>query len=311
MEHSPKLAGIVKTLCITGIRPVYLEHLQRLAHHTFRQLVNLRLEGYCKDPATSPAMSATIQRFLRFQSLTVAQIKVAFHTWDDFARIWNGCSPNIRHLTYSTWNLGKVEPTGNSVLLENKHAIKLESFASDDAADCILSWLQDARCPFDVTGLKAHKQGIRQDHFDYDPLVGSLKTIRVLWITNWGEQHNLSRFSQVSQLNIDLIHTDAQLEFHLFNSTPEKKALIRAIRLRIPSRTPGFSGGVHVYLVQLLPRLQSNFFNLRAVHISLHRPGGHGADFDYLNAQLGEYRRLLGPRIDLCLNLDDVRAFDQ
>ncbi|KAJ7493025.1 hypothetical protein B0H11DRAFT_976675 [Mycena galericulata] len=168
LEASPHLVGFISCLSIRNVDFTRLSHLEALSLLPYKRLVTLSVFG---DRDSSHFMAyLPIQRLLRIPSLTSVTILCTFAEEEMFFRIWEGCSGNIRHLTH--W--GNVAGGSSQASAGAHHKrIKLHSLVDWNRSPAIESWLNDPRCPFDVSALKAFKFYLLEDQ-----LRGELSTAR-------------------------------------------------------------------------------------------------------------------------------------
>ncbi|KAJ7493074.1 hypothetical protein B0H11DRAFT_977219 [Mycena galericulata] len=158
LEDSPHLAGFISTLTIriVVIEPSYLSRLSLLP---YRRLTALSIS--CGN-RLGLEESLALQELLSVPSLVSAAFWCAFERREDFLRIWERCSVNIKH--YSHWPV-MYEPTPQEAIGQAfavPKRVKLESLHGFSFNSCT-SWLEDARCPFDISCLKAFSSSFNDE----------------------------------------------------------------------------------------------------------------------------------------------------
>ncbi|KAJ7651370.1 hypothetical protein FB45DRAFT_35226 [Roridomyces roridus] len=200
LDGSQHLATFITALDLVKLNAAHLETLHKLVNLPFPHLTTLRIVD---DGRTTfaEAESVAIQRLLRIPSLSSVTIQCEFQLWTQFLQIWQECSPNIRHLSYYTTLYGTSLPkdiTGPSMGIHTRR-IQLKSFSSWDSALRTRLWLQDERCPFDLSNLEAFEFYQSSDELLCDVLAGALDTVETLSI---GPLADISRFHRVTQFAV-------------------------------------------------------------------------------------------------------------
>ncbi|KAJ7466168.1 hypothetical protein B0H11DRAFT_2284635 [Mycena galericulata] len=261
LEASPHLVGFISCLSIRNVAFTRLSQLEALSLLPYKRLVTLYVSG---DRGGSSHFTAylPIQRLLRIPSLTSVTILCTFTEEEMFFRIWEGCSGNIRHLGH--W--GNVAGGSSQGFAGHKH-IKLHSLVDWNRSPAIESWLNDPRCPFDVSALKAFKF-----HQVEDQLRGELSTARetveVAAIAAMRGVINLSLFRRLVQLEITSSAHGFVFDFRSISTlAPENRAHLEAIRFRIlQSREPDLEG-LFINLDRQISGIQGDFPNLKIVEV--------------------------------------------
>ncbi|KAJ7617173.1 hypothetical protein FB45DRAFT_933564 [Roridomyces roridus] len=270
LETSSHLAAFVKTLVIRFDEDPQFFPLRRLAAVSFPHLTTLELVA-----TTHEWMGAAdvIAPLLAIPSLISVTVDPVIGTWDQLARMWDGCSANIRHLScdlvIKSLAHVHVPPASDSVGMHKR--IQLESFKSKAFPADSVSWLRDPRCPFSVRGLKALRIFFKIGQDLLDVLSPALDTITIIsFVAHGARAHHLTHLRAVTQLDI-LNNWHAGL-FHNFRMIrlmdPDVRNRILAIRFQ-EEEFPQVDLPV---LDTELSTLHEHFQHLRVVVLSLRPP---------------------------------------
>ncbi|KAJ7465354.1 hypothetical protein B0H11DRAFT_2307984 [Mycena galericulata] len=289
LEASPHLVGFISCLSIRDVGSTRLSHLEALSLLPYKRLVTLSVLG---DRASSHFMAyLPIQRLLRIPSLTSVTILCTFAEEEMFFRIWEGCSGNIRHLTH-----GGSVAGGRSQASACHKRIKLHSLVDSDRSPAIESWLNDPRCPFDVSALKAFKFH-RADQL-HGVLSTARDTVEVAAITA-DVVVDLSLFRRLVQLEISSIGPGFVFEFRSISTlAPETRTHLEAIRflLLLLFRDADDLAGLLRNLDRQISGIQDDFPNLKIVEVVVYFPT------PMLTKSVDEYFPSLDARISLRWN---------
>ncbi|KAJ7651343.1 hypothetical protein FB45DRAFT_1079115 [Roridomyces roridus] len=255
-------SDLVCELVVTYLLPRHLEHLRGLASITFSRLTSFRLTG--AGTPFSEAEALAIREILRTPSLVSLYLHLSFYRWQDFSRIWDECSRNIRHLACGVL-LTSAAPLPAPTPRGRAPRIKLESFQSLNSAEDTKLWLQDTTLPFDLSALKAIKGGSRLDSLFLDVLSEAVESIEILSTNNWQGVQDLSRCRRIAQLEINVVTNIEYSEWAFFRTIgPEVRAHLQVIRFYLVSLSTLYVDELN----KLLSEIQNDFPNLKVVHIS-------------------------------------------
>ncbi|KAJ7465349.1 hypothetical protein B0H11DRAFT_63394 [Mycena galericulata] len=210
-----------------------------------------------------------------------------------FFRIWEGCSGNIRHLTH--W--GNIAGGSSQASTDASHKrIRLHSLVDWNRSPVIETWLNDPRCPFDVSALKAYKFHRVEDQLTGE-LSGARKTVEVAAIAPVVCAINLSVFRRLIQLEISSLGRGFDFDFMSIRTiAPENRAHLEAIRFLLLRFRDTDSVGLLLNLDRQISGIQDDFPNLKIVEVAVHLPTPK------LTKSVDEYFPSLDARISLRWN---------
>ncbi|KAJ7635143.1 hypothetical protein FB45DRAFT_910884 [Roridomyces roridus] len=295
LESSPHLVAFATELTIFyfGTLESLAGYLTRLASLPFTNLTTLRIDG--DDHLLSTPQTHAIQHLLETPSLTSLTFHCHFARWtDEFLNMWEVCCPTIKHLRLG---LASSEPLCELARDGTHGRIKLETLSTEGPSDA--AWLQHAKCPFDVRGLKAIRLG-------FVPLGDSLPAecldsielfgLNITFIS--GVITDICRFRSVTQLHLEHLW-DGPHRFHddftqlCHEAPPEVRNRISAIRFEeflVPQE------GLHLLDAEL-SNIHEYFPNLKTVQLKLHSE--RKTDGAELRASVEPYAPGLDPRISV------------
>ncbi|KAJ7651422.1 hypothetical protein FB45DRAFT_890500 [Roridomyces roridus] len=255
LQQSGHLAHLIHKLDLFNIQAP-LESLGKLSFPSLTSLSVYDSSQFCNEPVLR-----AINRFVANPALRTVRIFCTFRNEADTARIWHGCSENIRHLSYS-FNL--LDQTGEAVFREGgaRKRITLDSFSgrANTVAE-ILRWLQDASCPFDLSDLKALQLNEPIDTLVndiYGPVYGNIQ----IFSTD-PDMLDLSPF-RLFQLEMAMESPSTQGFLLLRTIRPENRHHLRTLVLRIfDLSTEGAQE-----MAGRLAELSRDFPSLTLVHIT-------------------------------------------
>ncbi|KAJ7636490.1 hypothetical protein FB45DRAFT_1055878 [Roridomyces roridus] len=265
---SPHLAGFVTTLVISAQEDLSFA-LRQLLAVSFPFLTTIRFVADINVVPVYVVDLDVMRSFLGIPTLISVTVETPFKSWDEMGRIWNGCSPNIKHLSYDL--MFTVAPSFTPSLsgsMEMSRRIKLDSLNSKAFSKDSAPWRHDPGCPFDVSGLKAFGFHFGMTKELVDVLSPSLDTIKILSLDAYSaNDRQVSRFRAVTQLNIRHYQTEGSRSFNAIRVMhPDVRNRISAIRFQV------YFSGEHdlLSLDAELGKVHEYFPRLQTVVINLH-----------------------------------------
>ncbi|KAJ7473840.1 hypothetical protein B0H11DRAFT_2036185 [Mycena galericulata] len=259
LEDSPHLAGFISTLTIriVVIEPSYLSRLSLLP---YRRLTALSIS--CGN-RLGLEESLALQELLSVPSLVSTAFWCAFERREDFLRIWERCSVNIKH--YSHWPV-MYEPTpqeaiGQAIAVPKR--VKLESLHCFSFNSCT-SWLEDSECPFDISCLKAFSSSFNDEVHGGLPAT-AYATIEIISSNLYSNPYDLSGFQRLAQVKIKTDGLEVSSDLGMIRTIhPQNRGILEAIQVCIYS-----ADNIKTWsdLDSEISILQRDFRNLKIVEI--------------------------------------------
>ncbi|KAJ7473835.1 hypothetical protein B0H11DRAFT_2195505 [Mycena galericulata] len=259
LEDSPHLAGFISalTIRIVAIVPSYLSRLSLLP---YRRLTALSIG--CGNHLGFEE-SLALQQILSVPSLISAAFSCAFERREDFLRIWERCSVNIKH--YSHWPVidgpSPQESIGHAFTAPKR--VKLESLDCFSFKRCELL-LEDARCPFNISGLKAFSWSVTDEVHDGLPATAYAK-VEIISINLFSHPYDLSGFQRLAQVKLTTDGRQVSSDLDTIRTMHlQNRDRLEAIQVRIYSVD---NITTWIDLDSEIFMLQSDFHNLKIVEI--------------------------------------------
>ncbi|KAJ7651403.1 hypothetical protein FB45DRAFT_890443 [Roridomyces roridus] len=266
LEDSQHLASYIKNLELRALDPILLQSFGNIPFPSLDTLTIHRPSVHDGDAAVA------IQRLLSNPGLRSVTINCYFRRRADFLRIWDGCSENIRHLSYIESN----GATGTSQLEEGgsdqRRRIKLESFGTSNTSEQTRLWLQDARCPFDISGITAFQFSRRIDPQFAELLAPAMESIQILSTYHPTQIHDISQLTGLKELTFHISPPFTRHFQVIYTIRRESRVYLGTIRFRL-LRLPAEEV---LELGQQLSELVREFPSLNLVWISVRWALAHG-----------------------------------
>ncbi|KAJ7644876.1 hypothetical protein FB45DRAFT_300429 [Roridomyces roridus] len=253
-EQSPHLPTFVVTLAIQSIQYWQPAYFERLSNIVYPNLTGLYIASAQDLPGT-PVVVEFFRRMLSIPALASVTMHYGFRTPEPYFDIWQNCSQNIRHL-YLTHNphYSGSSPTHSSPRTKHRRVV-LDSIVEPRH---MLTWLNDPRCPFDVSKVRAIQVSYHTGvPWSPDFLAAAQTTVEIISYQAWFSG-DLSPFTQINQLDVSsgtLAHGIGVIQ----TISAPTRSRIRAIRFCMTSMElpPHQDLGKLVFeIVDLLPNLK-------------------------------------------------------
>ncbi|KAJ7633223.1 hypothetical protein FB45DRAFT_1148850 [Roridomyces roridus] len=295
-DESPDLIRYIVNLDVGPLTFMKEKIQDDLCDLAFSHLTSLKVSS---EPGWRYDMreACLIQRLVSTPSLESVFINCIFNGSLDLLLLWEQCTDRLKHVVVCSGVMFlrdalKSDFAERLNIKVPSSRIKLESFGTHDTPDVTGPWLDDFRCPFDVSAITAYQFCFPMDDFLENILSEAMtNTIELLSIRSYEMVYatNISRFLKITQLDIrgDL-HGATYLDF-LHTILPENRPRIKAIRFRV------FQEVDIPALDKLLFDAQNDFSGLKIVEILLSQELPDLVQ----SARAGEYFKWMGPNITL------------
>ncbi|KAF8196323.1 hypothetical protein K438DRAFT_1968040 [Mycena galopus ATCC 62051] len=266
LEAAPHLAGFISTLRVNA-EIAGPGNFLRICSLPFTCLRILYIAG---GSNLSPQACFGIRGLLSFPTIESFSIFCRFTNTDNFLRIWELCSANLKHLLLGTSISDTQTPT--CAELEGfavHHRIALYSLELGYGFPSNLEWwLDDPRCPFDFSGLKALRITRDTGVVRRSVLGPALRTIKLV-AADVFEAVDLSPFEQLTEVAATIFGPDHTQIFETISTIhSSSRHLVRAFRFHLlPS--PNLDLNTCLQIDRGISEIREHFPNLAIVHITI------------------------------------------
>ncbi|KAF7369373.1 hypothetical protein MVEN_00265900 [Mycena venus] len=229
LEAAPHLVGFISTLRVNA-EIAGLGNFLRICSLPFTCLRILYIAG---GSNLSPQACFGIRGLLSFPTIESFSIFCRFTNTDNFLRIWELCSANLKHLLLGTSISDMQTPTCAEGFAVH-HRIALYSLELGYGFPSNLEWwLDDSRCPFDFSGLKALRITRDTGVIRRSVLGPALKTIKLV-AADVFETVDLSSFERLTEVATTIFGPDHTQAFETISTIHgSSRPLVRAIRFHL------------------------------------------------------------------------------
>ncbi|KAJ7651273.1 hypothetical protein FB45DRAFT_34112 [Roridomyces roridus] len=298
-DESPELIRYIEHLDVGPLTFMKEKIQDDLCDLPFSHLTSLKVSsqpGFRFDTREA----CLIARLIGTPSLESVFINCIFNGSLDLLLLWERCTDRLKHVEVCS-GVMYLRDALKSDFAERLNIkvptsrIKLESFGTHDTPDVTGPWLDDFRCPFDVSAITAFQFYFPLDDFLENILSSAMSnTIELLSVHSYEMvyRNDISRFLKITQLDIDGDRKGGTYLDWLHTIRPENRPRIEAIRFRVYQEVDIPA------LDKLLCDAQHDFSGLKIVEIHLSK------ELPDLMRSAGGYFKWIGPNISLGWNFD-------
>ncbi|KAJ6533551.1 hypothetical protein B0H19DRAFT_1383587 [Mycena capillaripes] len=254
-------------------RRIYIDPVRQRTPDNFLRICSLPLTRlrilYIAGGSNLAAQACLgIRGLLSFSTIVSFSIFCRFSCTEDFLRIWENCSPNLKHLLLGTSISGMQTPTpAEGIAVHDRITLHSLEFGYGFPSD-LEWWLDDARCPLDFSGLKALRFTRDTGVFRQRILAPALRTIKLV-ASNTLETVDLTPFEQLTEVETTIFSHDHAQTFETISSiNGSSRPFVRAICFcLLPS--PTLDIDTCLQIDREISEIRKHFPNLAIVHITI------------------------------------------